>query len=132
MDASHLVVQLLNNSGGVVKQARPVDGSAEFYYVDPGKYYLKAFNDVNDNGVWDTGDYAADRQPEDVYYYPDAIECKAKWDVTERWNLTSRPRTEQKPGALTKQKGEQAKKLQNRNADRAKKLGIPIPAEFKR
>ncbi len=132
VDASHLVVQLLNNSGGVVKQARPIDGSAEFYYVDPGKYYLKAFNDVNDNGMWDTGDYAADRQPEDVYYYPDAIECKAKWDVTERWNLTSRPRTEQKPGALTKQKGEQAKKLQNRNADRAKKLGIPIPAEFKR
>ena len=132
VDASHLVVQLLNNSGGVVKQARPVDGSAEFYYVDPGKYYLNAFNDLNDNGVWDTGDYAADRQPEDVYYYPDAIECKAKWDVTERWNLTSRPRTEQKPGALTKQKGEQAKKLQNRNADRAKKLGIPIPAEFKR
>lgn len=131
-DLSHMVVQLLNNSGGVVKQTRPIDGTAEFYYVNPGQYYLNAFDDINDNGVWDTGDYAADRQPEDLYFYHESIECKAKWDVTERWNLTSRPRTEQKPGPLIKQKAEQGKKLQNRNADRAKKLGIPIPNEFRR
>ena len=60
-----------------------------------------------------------------MYYYPSEIECKAKWDVTKQWNLTAQPRYRQKPDALVKQKPEQAKKkLQNRNAQRAKQLGI--------
>lgn len=128
---SSLVVQLLNQSGNVEKKVRPIDGTAEFYYVMPGTYYLCAFNDTNGNGVWDTGDYDADRQPEEVWYYPEDIQCKAKWDVTERWNLTARPLNEQKPAAITKQKADKQKKLQNRNADRAQKLGIPIPDNLK-
>jgi hypothetical protein len=131
INATRFIVQLLSTSGSVVKQVHPVNGTAEFYYVAPGKYYLKAFLDANDNGVWDTGDYDADRQPEEVYYYPNAIECKAKWDVTEHWNLLEVPLDRQKPAPLIKEKTDTKKKLQNRNADRAKKLGIPIPDEYK-
>lgn len=128
---SKLIVQLLSSTGGVVKQAHPHGGTAEFYYVNPGKYYLSAFVDANDNGIWDTGDYDADRQPEAVYYSPHEIECKAKWDVTEQWNLKERPLNEQKPGRLVKQKADKEKKLRNRNAERAKQLGIPIPDKYK-
>ena len=131
INTDNLIVQLLNSGGAVVKEERPHGGTAEFYYVNPDKYYLSAFVDANGNGVWDTGDYDADRQPEDVYYYPDEIECKAKWDVTEQWNVTAIPRTKQKPGKLVKQKADKEKKLRNRNAERAKKLGIPIPDEYK-
>jgi hypothetical protein len=97
--------------------------TAEFYYVTPNTYYLRAFVDANGNNQWDTGDYDADRPAEAVYYYSQEKECKAKWDVTVDWNLTARRRFEQKPQALVKQKGEQSKKLQNRNAQRAKQLG---------
>lgn len=128
-----LVIQLLDSKGTAVKQTRPINNTAEFYYVTPGKYYLNAFVDANGNGVWDTGDYDADRQPEDVFYYPEAIECKAKWDVTERWNLSARPRYQQKPAAIVKQKADkEKKKLKNRNAERAEQLGIPIPEEYRR
>lgn len=118
-----IIVQLLNGSDAVVKEVKAERNSAKFLYVTPGKYYLRAFVDSNGNGVWDTGDYDADLQPEDVYYYPEETECKAKWDVTRNWNLTARPRFQQKPQAITKQKPEQAKKLQNRNLQRAKELG---------
>ena len=97
---------------------------AHFDYVMPGKYYVSAFLDANDNGKWDTGDYDEDLQPEDVYYYPKEVECKEKWDITQTWNLTGTPRFKQKPRAIVKQKPEAEKKLKNRNADRAKKLGI--------
>ena len=127
-----LVVQLISERGDVVKQTRPVGTTAEFYYVKPGKYYLKAFTDRNGNGVWDTGDFDADRQPEDVYYYPDVITCQQKWDVTENWNITARPRNLQKPAKITKQKADKKKTLKNRNADRALKLGIPVPEEYRR
>ena len=118
-----IIVQLLNGSDAVVKEMKAEKNSAKFLYVTPGKYYLRAFIDSNGNGVWDTGDYDADRQPEDVYYYFEETECKAKWDVTRNWNLTARPRFQQKPQAITKQKPDQAKKIQNRNLQRAKELG---------
>lgn len=119
-----VIVQLLNSSDAVVKEAKAVDGSAAFFYLKAGKYYLRAFVDRNGNGKWDTGDFYADQQPEEVYYNPKEVECKEKWDITTEWNLTSTPLARQKPGAITKQKPEKEKKLQNRNAERARQLGI--------
>ena len=118
-----IIVQLLTSSESVVKQAKAVNGTAEFYYVTPNKYYMRAFVDSNGNGRWDTGDYYADQQAEPVYYYHEETECKAKWDVTRNWNLTARKRFDQKPSAITKQKPDKEKKLKNRNIERAKQLG---------
>ena len=119
-----IIVQLLNSSGTVERQQRVRAGSVKFDYINAGKYYMSALIDTNGNGIWDTGDYAADLQPESVYYYPKEIECKEKWDNTLSWNLTSTPRFKQKPDAITKQKAEQKKQLKNRNAERAKQMGI--------
>ena len=121
-----LVLQLLDKGEGVIKQVRAeADGTAAFFYVNPGTYYVRAFIDRNGNDKWDTGQYDADIQPEDVYYYSRSIECKAKWDNTLQWNLTERKRYQQKPGSLVKQKATKGKKKQmNRNAERAKQLGI--------
>ena len=124
-DSVPLVVQLLNGSDAVVKQVVASGGTADFFYVSPGTYYLRAFADANRNGLWDTGDYDADRQPETVYYYNRRVECKARWDVTTSWNLTALPAYSQKPADITKQKPDQEKKLRNRNADRASQLGLP-------
>lgn len=121
---SPIIVQLLDAQDAVVKKARVSDGTAQFYYIMPGTYYARLFADDNNNGIWDTGEYAADRQPEAVYYYPDKIECKAKWDITLNWDPTSRPLDKQKPEAITKQKGEQQRRIMKRNIERARKLGI--------
>ena len=118
-----IIVQLLSSSDEPVRQVRVHKGVAMFDYMTPGKYYLRAFIDDNGNGVWDTGDYHADRQAEAVYYYTKEIECKEKWDVSESWNLTSTARFRQKPSAITKQKPDKEQKLKNRNAERAKQLG---------
>lgn len=121
-----VVVELLNNSEAVVKRAVVHDGQADFFYVQPGTYYLRAFVDSNGNGKWDTGDYYADRQPEMVYYNPKAVECKAQWDITTRWDVGTVAANRQKPSAITKQKPDKEKKLTNRNAERAKNLGISL------
>lgn len=124
LENEHLLVQLLNGQDQVVKETKAVNGVAEFYYLKPEKYYLRLIVDRNNNGKWDTGDYDKDQQAEEVYYYPEVIECKAKWDITESWNPTERPLDRQKPGVITKQKPDKEKKVKNQNADRAKKLGI--------
>ena len=123
-DSLPLRVQLLNNSGGKVKEVVAHKNVVRFDYVTPGKYYVSAFVDANNNGLWDTGNYNEDLQDEAVYYYSRMIECKEKWDVTQSWDLTSVPRFRQKPQEIVKQKPEAQKKQQNRNAQRASDLGI--------
>jgi len=124
MDSTRLIVQMLNKSDKPVKETVAHDGVAEFYYITPGTYYLRLIADANGNGRWDTGDYSTGLQPEAVYYYPEEIECRAKWDVSRNWNPTERPLFRQKPAAITKQKGNKAKTIKQRNLERAQKLGI--------
>lgn len=123
-DSATVIVQLLNSSDAVKKEAVVIDGAAEFYYLKAEKLYIRAFVDRNGNGIWDTGDYYADMQPEEMYYYPKMVETKEKWDITIGWDVSSTPLVRQKPDAIKKQKSEKEKKLQNRNAERANKLGI--------
>ncbi len=124
-----MIVQLLDGQDKTVKQVRTNGPTAQFFYVNPGKYYVRLIVDSNGNGQWDTGNYATGLQPESVYYYPEEIECRAKWDVTQNWNPTSIPLQSQKPSAITKQKGEQKKKIRMRNIERARQLGIVYPGD---
>ena len=119
-----LIVQLLDAQDKMVKETKTVNGVAEFYYLKPQKYYMRLIVDRNNNGKWDTGNYDNDQQAEEVYYYPEAIECKAKWDLTESWDPLVRELSLQKPGAITKQKPDKEKKVKNQNVQRAAKLGI--------
>lgn len=121
-----IVMQLLDGQGKVVKTAHTRTGTAEFFYIKPAIYYLRMFIDSNANGKWDTGDYATNRQPEQTYFYPEKIECRAKWDITRSWNPTAKPLDRQKPAAITKQKAEQQKTIKQRNAKRAADLGIKM------
>ena len=134
-DSTTAIVQLLDKSDMVVKEARTQDdGSAEFYWLNEGKYYLRAFIDRNGNGIWDSGDFYNALQPEEMYYLPKVIEIKANWDITTEWNLTQARLDRQKPLEITKQKPEKEKQLKNRNKTRAEQLGIPfdkIPSEVK-
>ena len=59
-----------------------------------------------------------------MYYYPESIECKKKWDITLSWNPTRLPLYRQKPDKITKQRPDQEKKIAHRNEQRAKNKGI--------
>ena len=111
-------VQLIDGSDKVVKTIKAKNNKADFYFINPGTYYMRMFCDINGNGVWDTGDYDAMLQPEPVYYYPSAIPLKANWEFTEEWNPTAIPLAKQKPEKITKQKPDKAKTIKNRNAER--------------
>ena len=124
MEGKNVVCQLLNTSDNPVKEVKTTDGNVQFYYVAPGTYYLRLYVDENNNGMWDTGVFAEGRQPEPVYYYHEAIQCKANWDFSETWTPTARSLSSQKPSQITKQKADKKKTVKSRNLDRAKSLGI--------
>ena len=123
-DSAQVIVEMLDKSGNMKAQSIAQDGTAEFYYVQAGEYYLRCIIDANRNGKWDTGDYDLDLQPEEVYYLPESVECKEKWDITKDFNINSHPLYLQKPRSMVKQKGEQKKKTIDRNLKRAQDLKI--------
>ena len=112
------IVQLLNGQDKVVRSVPAPDGRADFYFLQPQTYYLRVFFDRNGNGEWDTGDYDTRLQPEEVFYYHTELVLRAQWDVSQTWNLKSKPLPEQKPEKITKQKPDKAKQIQNRNAEK--------------
>ena len=121
------VVQLINQGGKTVAEQRTGKGhTATFLYVRPDKYYMKAFRDDNGNGRWDTGLYDSHRQAETVYYCPEEVECKAKWDVKRQWDLCQTPAYRQKPAKLVKQKAnsKNTRQRRQRNLQRAQEKGI--------
>ncbi len=129
----NVVAQLLDQSGKIVKESTTHDGVARFWYLDEKNYYLKAFVDRNDNGKWDAGEFDLLLQPEELYYYPKEIACRAKWDIVETWNPLAKPLNEQKPSKLRKNTSTSKSSSSNshRNQRRADELGIELPEELK-
>jgi hypothetical protein len=76
------------------------------------------FYDRNGDGRWTTGDYDSQRQPEETFYYPGALNLRAQWEVNQSWNPTQTPLFRQKPEKITKQKPEKKKDRRSKNEER--------------
>ncbi len=118
------IVQLLNSSDAVIRQQPVTDkGTCDFYFLQPStKYYIRLFNDSNNNGKWDTGSYEQKLQAEEVYYFPKVWEMKANFEFEENWDIHAKPLDQQKLDEIKKQKPEDDKKRKER--EKAKALDL--------
>ena len=86
-EGTDYILQILNDRNSLLQERRFVrDGKYVFKYLDAGDVKLRVIEDVNGNGVWDTGDLILRRQPERVeLYIPDngneLITMKVNWDI---------------------------------------------------
>jgi len=108
-------VELLDSQDKVLRRRMLDKGRADFYFLNPGKYAARLINDRNGNGKWDPGNYEKGLQPEEVYYYPNILEPKANFELTQSWNIRSSSLDKQKPEELKKQKPDENKKQRNKN-----------------
>lgn len=118
-DSANYIVQLLNKSDKPVNElVADKEGRADFYYLKPGDYYMRLVVDRNRNGKWDTGEYKSGTLPEEVYYFPQPIPLKAKFEIEQDWDFRSIPFEKQKPKAITKQKADKEKTVKDKNRKR--------------
>lgn len=97
-------VELLNSSDQPVRKVKVKERGALFMDLKPDKYYARLVVDVNNNGIWDTGNYAEKQQPELVFYSPKMYNIMQNWEVEETWNVQAMPLKRQKPLDITKNK----------------------------
>lgn len=76
----HPVIQFVQN--GQVMRSVPVKGAVySESLVPPGEFNLRIFDDVNENGKWDPGQFfGKKRQPELVHAIQRNFTIKANWD----------------------------------------------------
>jgi uncharacterized protein (DUF2141 family) len=56
------------------------NGTYDFFYLNPGDYYIRVIYDSNGNGIYDPGNFLKGTQPEEVFYNPELIQLQANWD----------------------------------------------------
>lgn len=118
-DSAQIYVQLIDKADKCVAEVPAgKDGRADFFFVKPANYYLRCYVDCNGDGTWSTGDYNSGLQPEPVYYFPQPLLVKAKWDMEQDWAPLEIPRLSQKPLDITKQKPDKKKDIKQRNKER--------------
>ena len=107
----------MNSSDTPVRKVKVKNGGALFMDLKPDKYYVRLVVDLNDNGKWDTGNYADKRQPEEVFYSPVKYNVMQNWQVEETWNVKATPLAKQKPIEITKNKPKEATKKKRNYKD---------------
>ena len=81
------VVQLLDESGNIVRQQEVATTQIRFENLKPITYRVRLFDDLDGDGKWTAGDYYLRRQPEPVKYYAKNLQLRANWEMYETWNL---------------------------------------------
>lgn len=82
------IVNLLNSNGKSIQEDIISSKCTKDYLnLAPGNYKLKVIVDTKANGIWDTGDYNAKRQPETIYFYEKTFTVRGYWDIEEDFEL---------------------------------------------
>ncbi len=73
--------EILDRNNAVVRKGQKNEQNRyEIPFLNPGEYQVRIVLDVNNNGVWDTGNYLEKKQPEEVLYLDEPFELRANWD----------------------------------------------------
>lgn len=82
--AGNYILQLLSERDEVVKQMQ-VSGTRKltFNHLKAGKYRIRAIDDENANGKWDTGNYWKNIQPESTKVFDKELNVRENWDFEE-------------------------------------------------
>ena len=83
-----VLVRLLGGGGAIVaKQIMRKPQKIVFKDLSPGDYFVRIIFDTNKNGLWDTGDYLKQRQPERIINFLKNLKLRANWTLSETFDV---------------------------------------------
>ena len=77
----NLVTELISIDLKRVYKNRDVNPKFNFINIPPGKYYLRIYNDINNNNTVDVGSILYKNPGEDIIYYENEIEIRSNWVI---------------------------------------------------
>ena len=81
-----ILIQLLSENGKILREEMiDSDETISWDFLRPLKYMIKAIADINQNGIWDTGNFSERKQPEPVIFHPEILEVRESWSFDLEW-----------------------------------------------
>ena len=77
----NLVTELISIDLKRVYKNRDVNPKFNFINIPPGKYYLRIYNDINNNNMIDVGSILYKNPGEDIIYNENEIEIRSNWVI---------------------------------------------------
>ena len=77
----NLVTELISIDLKRVYKNRDVNPKFNFINIPPGKYYLRIYNDINNNNMVDVGSILYKNPGEDIIYNENEIEIRSNWVI---------------------------------------------------
>ena len=77
----NLVTELISIDFKRVYKNRDVNPNFNFINIPPGKYYLRIYNDINNNNTVDFGSILYKNPGEDIIYNENEIEIRSNWVI---------------------------------------------------
>ena len=77
----NLVTELISIDLKRVYKNRDINPKFNFINIPPGKYYLRIYNDINNNNMADVGSILYKNQGEDIIYNENEIEIRSNWVI---------------------------------------------------
>ena len=77
----NLVTELISIDFKRVYKNRDVNPKFNFINIPPGKYYLRIYNDINNNNMVDVGSILYKNPGEDIIYNENEIEIRSNWVI---------------------------------------------------
>lgn len=82
-----IIVELLDKENVLYRMSSSDKTSFFFETIEPKLYTVRIIYDDNANDEWDTGNYLAKKQAEEIIYFPKLIDVRANWDVEQDFIL---------------------------------------------
>ena len=82
-----IIVELLDKENVLYSMSSADKTSFFFETIEPKLYTVRIIYDDNANDEWDTGNYLAKKQAEEIIYFPKLIDVRANWDVEQDFIL---------------------------------------------
>ncbi|MGB1241867.1 MAG: Ig-like domain-containing protein, partial [Chitinophagales bacterium] len=78
------IFRLFDDKKKLMKEQKLANEEFTLPYLKPAEYQISVIEDRNKDGIWTTGDYELQRQPEKIFVISDKVEIRPNWesDVT--------------------------------------------------
>jgi len=74
------IFQLFDDKKKLIKEQKLTNQELTLPYLKPAEYQISVIEDRNKDGIWTTGSYELQRQPEKIFVISDKVEIKSNWE----------------------------------------------------
>ena len=81
INEGNYVIELVSDNLSLVLKNETNSPNFEFNNIIPGKYFIRIYDDTNNNKEWDYYSITTKRESEKIYFFQDLIDIRSNWSV---------------------------------------------------